>query len=152
MPKHVSDSSEQRTAEVVILETTNEDLGLSLVPKQMGLKDGTVVQIDGVDEENRVLCEIYSHIGVLKGSQPDKVAADLLKMMLVGADKGDDGDTWRKLFCFGDEDASAKLKGRSWLALAARQFGIEILTIELPKDLQGSVKSAQARQEMTNRA
>ena len=148
MPEHVSDSSEQRTAEAVILEKTNEDLGLSLVPKQMTLKDSTVVHVDGVDEENRVLCEIYAHIGVLKGSQPDKVAADLLKMMLVEADKG---GTWRKVFCFADEDASAKLKGRSWLALAASQFGIEIHTIELPKDLQDSVKSAQARQEMTNK-
>ena len=148
MQEHVSDSSEQRTAEVVILEKTNADLGMSLVPKQMTLKDSTVVKVDGVDEENRVLCEIYAHIGVLKGSQPDKVAADLLKMMLVEADKG---GTWCKVFCFADEDASAKLKGRSWLALAARQFGVKILTIELPKDLQDSVKSAQARQEMTNK-
>ncbi len=113
-PVHASSSKEQQKAEKIILGELNSKLGLSLSPSRLQLSDSVQVQLDGLDENNRVVCEVYARIGSLKGSQPDKVASDLLKMELVKQLKG---GKWRKIFCFADSEAAKLLQGKSWLVL-----------------------------------
>ena len=85
MPKtpHASDSTEQRSAEVALRELINVTLGCTLHPETLDLGSGVKINVDGIDRSNRMLCEVYSRIGRLKGSQPDKVAGDMLKLMLA---------------------------------------------------------------------
>jgi len=81
--KHASDSSEQQTAESYMLEELGRKLSLTLQSSKLKLTTGNSVQIDGLNEEKQVLCEIYARIGKLKSAQSDKVASDFLKMLYV---------------------------------------------------------------------
>lgn len=109
--------------------------------------DGIVVQIDGLDEANRVACEVYAHVGRLKGAQPDKVASDILKLSLVEARLG---GTWRKIYCFADELAAKRLNGKSWLAAAALQHGVRVMVADLDPKQMSELRAAQTRQRMVN--
>jgi hypothetical protein len=130
-----------------MLEDMNSRHDLSLQPESLKLKCGARVELDGYDPDKRVLCEVYAHIGPLKGSQPDKMASDILKMILVGNELG---DHWRKIYCFADKAAAQKLSGDSWLACAAKQFGVEPVLVDL-KDARDLVMNAQRRQTMVNK-
>ncbi|MDX1796606.1 MAG: hypothetical protein R3219_07755 [Hydrogenovibrio sp.] len=144
---HVSNSREQQYAESFILKQLNLDEGYNLIPSKVSLPCGSLVQIDGYDQEKKVLCEVYARIGKLKGSQPDKLASDFLKMLFI---EKEIGELHTKIFCFVSDDAKAYLTGKSWLGAAAKKFGITIKTIPLPPHLQESIKDAQLRQKMVN--
>jgi hypothetical protein len=143
--KHKSESSAQRSAERALIAGLNRSLGLSL-SSQEGKIAG--IELDGLDRERRAMCEAYAHIGPVKGSQPDKVAGDILKMLYAEKLLG---GHWRKLLCFADGKAARILTGRSWLAEAARSFDIEVQVVPLPENVQASVKAAQDRQVMVNK-
>lgn len=134
--RHKSDSSEQGRAQSDMLDAVNRKRRLTLRPEALKLKHGIRVELDGYDPDTRSLCEVYAHIGPLKGSQPDKIASDILKMLLV---ENDLGGRWHKIYCFADEAAAEKLKGDSWLACVARQFAVEPETVDLPEDTRHSV-------------
>ncbi len=145
---HKSDSTEQQKAEISILKALSKDISVELKSSKISLPSGYTVQIDGFNEKEKVLCEIYAHIGKLKGSQPDKVASDFLKMLLVESSLG---GVWQKYFCFADNEAASLLRGKSWLAISANKFGIKVCTFPLPKDAESIVKDAQKRQAMINK-
>ena len=117
---HASDSTEQQTAEGYLLNSLGNDINIALHPKKLLLPSGSSVQIDGINEEGKVLCEIYARIGKIKGSQPDKVASDILKMLLVEKLLG---GNWKKYYCFASDEAAALFKGKSWVANVAMEMG-----------------------------
>ncbi len=144
---HFSTSSEQQSAEGFILETLNKTEGFKLQSSKVTLPSGCSVQLDGFDSDNRAVCEIYARIGKLKGSQPDKLASDFLKMQLV---EKEFGYSFTKIFCFASDEARSYVKGKSWLAQAAKEFGIIIKTVSLPPEIELNIKNAQSRQKMVN--
>jgi len=144
---NLSNSYEQQTAESYILDILNKDEELNLKSKRLALSNGASVQLDGFDEEKGVICEIYARIGKLKGSQPDKVASDFLKMLLVEKDRK---RSLKKVFCFASLEASSYLSGKAWLAYAARDYDIEIKTVKIPEEVEEFIKRAQKRQKMIN--
>ncbi|MGA2137763.1 MAG: hypothetical protein ABSH14_02775 [Verrucomicrobiia bacterium] len=127
-----------------MLKILNSKRGLSLHRKQLLLNCGARVELDGFDEKERIVCEVYAHIGPLKPGQVHKVASDILKMLLVERDQG--GDGWHKVYCFADKAAAQQLSGDSWLARAAKRFGVEVEVVQPPKQTRASVKKAQRRQ------
>ena len=146
MTKHASDSTEQQNAESAMLHKLESDLGLSFesdceIPIAAGVKP------DAVDYNNRVLVEVYAHIGKLKGAQLHKVKGDILKLILIEKKLG---GKWRKIICFANDEASSYLKNNSWVAEAARSFEIEVVTVVLPVEHQKAVIAAQSRQRMVN--
>ena len=78
MKEDLSDSSVQSSTEAICLELLGEKLGASLVPEILRLNDETTFQIDGVDREKGILCEVFSHMGALKDGQRKKLARDLV--------------------------------------------------------------------------
>lgn len=148
MPKHLSDSSEQREAELALLEALASDLGYALRPAVLPLKNGVSVNVDGFNEEARTLCEVYAHIGKAKGAQPAKLAKDILKLLTLERTLGGE---WRKVLCLGDMRAASCLQGRSWLAAAVLELSVEVRVVELPAELRARVEAAQRRQVMVNR-
>lgn len=142
-----SDSNEQQSAEYHILSKLNIEDSLALESKRIALPSGGAVQLDGYDVENKVVCEIYARIGKLKGSQPDKLASDFMKMLLVEKELECE---FRKIFCFASEEARGYLDGNTWLGLAARQFDIEVRCFELPEMIRDNILAAQCRQKMVN--
>jgi hypothetical protein len=146
MTRHASDSTEQQTAESYILLELERELGLNfdssaILPTDIGVKP------DAIDLENKVVVEVYARVGALKGAQLHKVKGDILKLALLEKKLG---SSWRKIICFGDEQAASYLLGKSWAAEAARVFGVEIHIVRLPDDQREVIQSAQRRQRMVN--
>ena len=146
MSKHLSDSTEQQTAEANILASLQGELGCNFstdenLPIDVGVKP------DAIDFKNQVVVEVYARIGEVKGAQLHKIKGDILKLALIGKRLG---SGWRKVMCFASKEAAKYVQGKSWVAEAAREFGVEIFIIELPEEQKNKVVSAQKRQRMVN--
>jgi len=147
--RHASDSSAQQIGEAALVSLLREKLGYDLATGTVHLNDGVAVQLDGFSREHQTLCEVYCRIGALKGSQPDKLASDMLKLVLVERELG---GGWRKILCMADAMAAKSLQGRSWLAAATRAMSFEVVVLELPAEVMRSITAAQDRQKMINRS
>ena len=145
--RHVSDSTEQRDAELIVIAAINASDGLSLTPERIRLPDGAYIELDGMDRVRRVLCEVYCRIGALKAAQAHKVSTDILKLAFAERELGGE---WRKIVAFVDRDALRTVSGRSWRGAAARSFGVELMLVELSHSARDAILTAQARQVMVN--
>ncbi|MDP3983876.1 MAG: hypothetical protein Q8Q52_02570, partial [Acidimicrobiia bacterium] len=101
-------------------------------------------EVDGFSASPPVLVEVWAHIGVPKSAQKHKVLADALK--LVWIDRRYLASRSRKVILFADAAAAAHFQGRSWMAAALRDLGIELLVEELPQETRQRVLAAQQRQ------
>jgi hypothetical protein len=144
MTSHKSDSTEQQTAEEHLLRAIEKKLGLHFVE---GATLGIGVQPDGIDPVNKVVVEAYARVGELKGAQLHKVKADILKLVYIEKKLG---ASWRKIMCFGSNEAASFLLGTSWAAEAARIFCVEVHVELLSIEQATLVKAAQKRQRMVN--
>lgn len=79
---HPSDSSAQQQAELIIIQLLNAQENLSL-KKHVAFLDNIQFQFDGYSDSPPILCVIYSCICNLKPAQCNKVAKDMLKMLLM---------------------------------------------------------------------
>jgi hypothetical protein len=145
--KHPSNSEVQKRAEAEMRVILQKELGCLLKPETIRSSTGESMEIDGYSKPARVLCEIYAHVGHLKGSQPDKPLADAIKMAL--AEKWL-GGSWRKVFAFADPRAASSFQIGSWRAEAMKQLGVEIIVVSLKIRSVKSVTKAQHRQNMGN--
>jgi|GEM_PF-2508224 len=146
---HDSDSSEHCKSEGEVLRTVERQLDCHLSPEDVDRGDGVTAQVDGIDREKKILCEVNCHIGKLKPSQRDKVAADVLKLVFV--DKALGGD-WKKVLCFASEEAAVYCQGRSWMSAAIKQMGCEVRVVELRSDTVRRLEEAQNRNARGNTA
>lgn len=145
-----SSSFEQMQAEDIIFLLAEELLGVTLEKNpKIFLADNafTYIQPDFYSEDNLIVGEIFAHIGKPKKAQDNKIANDILKMLLL---EKITGQQYRKIIVVCDEAEKKKLEGLSALAESIRQFGIEILLVEIENDLRTQLLEAQNRQKMTN--
>lgn len=145
---HPSDSLAQRAAEAALLQQLSASLGFKVSGDRVDLRDGCFSNVDGINRDNRFICEVYSRIGKLQAAQVEKVASDVLKLTVLERALG---GRWRKAICFADGVAANVLRNRSWLALAARQAEVEVIVVPLPEAVREAVLAAQTRQVMTNK-
>jgi len=146
MSRHLSDSTEQQTAEGFMLSSLQDKLGLNfeadaVLPIDVGIKP------DAIDPNNKVVVEVYARVGKVKGAQLNKIKGDILKLALIEKRLG---VGWRKIMCFASNEAAKYVQGKSWVAEAAKEFGVEIFVVELPEEQKNNVISAQKRQKMVN--
>lgn len=146
MSKHLSDSSEQQAAEKYILKSLEKNLDLhfdseAVLPIEIG------VQPDAIDPTKKVIVEAYARVGKVKGGQLHKIKGDILKLALIDKKLG---KGWRKIMCFASDEAAKYVQGKSWVAEAARAFGVDIQVVHLPLEQRNNVVSAQKRQRMIN--
>ena len=144
---HASDSAVQRAAECSLRELIQVLVNCTLTPETLDLGGGVKINIDGISRDERILCEIYSRIGRLKSAQSDKVATDMLKLLLAEKTLG---GQWRKIICLADADAALSFQGRTWLGAAVRNFGFELHVVDVSPDVRASLLAAQAKQIMIN--
>jgi hypothetical protein len=147
MNDHLSNSAIQQSAEIELLQILSQKLGCRLVPHNIRLNKKSAIQIDGFSLTGRILCEVYAHVGILRGSQPDKVAADILKLNLAANRLG---GQWRKILLFADEAACKQVKGSSWLAEACKDGRVEIEVAETSATTREKIAVTQRRQKMVN--
>lgn len=145
-----SSSMEQMRAEEKIFSLVEKTLNVSLErnPKlYLSNNKYTYIQPDFYSAQTLIIGEIFSHIGKPKKAQDNKIANDILKMLLLEKIAG---VSYRKIIVVCDEAEEKKLKGPSALGESIRQFGIEILYIEIDEKLRQEILTAQERQKMIN--
>lgn len=143
-----SSSHEQQNAEVYIASVVEEWLGCSVARNaKVVLADGVHIEPDLYSEKDKIICEIFAHIGSLKVGQQHKISQDILKMLLLEKSKS---VTYRKVIVVADDKVEKYLNGKSFIAESIRQFGIEIKRINLSDELYNTISNAQARQTMIN--
>ena len=145
-----SSSIEQMNAENIIFSMIEKELATYLErnPK-IFLADNvfTYIQPDFYSEEKNIVGEIFAHIGKPKKAQDNKIANDILKMLLLEKVKG---QSFRKILVVCDKEEQQTLTGLSALAESIRQFGIEVMYVEITEDLKKELLLAQERQKMVN--
>ena len=107
----------------------------------------TYIQPDFYSHKERIIGEIFSHVGKPKKAQDNKIANDILKMLLFEKVAG---KKYRKIIVVCDEAELKKLSGLSALGESIRQFEIELLYIPIDPVLRDMLMRAQDRQKMTN--
>ena len=145
-----SSSIEQMRAEAIIFALVEKALKVPLEknPKlYLPTNEQTYIQPDFYSAEHCIVGEIFAHIGKPKKAQDNKIANDILKMLLLEKIAG---KHYRKIIVVCDELEEKKLKGSSALSESIRQFGIEILYIQIDEQLRQEIINAQERQKMTN--
>ena len=117
--------------------------------KKIYLADNTYtyMQPDFYSEEFSIVGEIFAHIGKPKKAQDNKISNDILKMLLLDKISG---KQYRKIIAVCDKKEMKKLMGQSVLAESIRQFGVEVILIELDEDMRNKILKAQEIQRMTN--
>ena len=147
---HKSSSHIQAKAEEVIFSQIEILFNIRFEKnKKLYLADNafTYMQPDFYSEEQLIVGEIFAHIGKPKKAQDNKVANDILKMLLL---EKITGKQYRKIVVVCDTTEKKKLEGKSVLAESIRQFGIEILYVEIDTNMKQQIMDAQELQKMTN--
>ena len=145
-----SSSIEQVLAEEKIFTLVEKSLNVSLEknPKlYLSNNEYTYIQPDFYSAEHSIVGEIFAHIGKPKKAQDNKIANDILKMLLL---EKITGKQYKKIIVICDEMEEKKLRGASALSESIRQFGIEIMYIQIDDQLRQEILNAQERQRMTN--
>lgn len=145
--KEKSNSIEQQKAEQVIFEKVKELLGVNLENNAKIFVGKTFMQPDFYSKTDKIIGEIFAHIGKPNVGQNHKISNDILKMLLL---EKIEGITYRKIIVVCDEEEQKKLKGDSILAECISQFQIEVKMIEIELDLRNTIMAAQQRQKMIN--
>ncbi len=138
------DSAEQRDAEALIVAGLSAELRVSLTPRSFALPDGVRLTIDGVADAPTILVEALAHQGPPKSAQKAKVVTDALKLLWV--DRVLFGGEARKILALSDTAAAGHFQGRSWMAAAFRDLGIEVRVVSLPDAVREKIRRAQERQ------
>lgn len=120
-----SSSHEQQNAEQIIASMVEEWLGCTLErnARVVLLAYGVHIEPDLYSETDKIICEIFVHIGALKVGQQHKFSKDILKMLLLERSKG---VKYRKVIVIADDKVEKYLKGKSFIAESIRQFGVGI--------------------------
>ena len=143
-----SKSDEQQKAEIIIGDCVEEELSCPLKRNEkVVLSEGIYIVPDLYSEKDRIVGEIFAHIGSLKVGQQHKISQDILKMLLLEKTKG---VKYRKMIIIVDEKIEEYLKGKSFIAESIRRFGIEIKRIDLSYETYEEIVNAQRRQFMVN--
>lgn len=143
-----SKSDEQQKAEIIIGTRVEKELSCPLKRNEkVVLSEGIHIVPDLYSEKDRIVGEIFAHIGSLKVGQQHKISQDILKMLLLEKAKG---VKYRKLLIIVDDKIEEYLKEKSFIAESIRQFGIEIKKIDLLGETYEAVLNAQRRQVMVN--
>lgn len=145
---HLSDSTEQRRAEPLILEQVSAYVGKPLTKRIITLPNGARVEVDGVADDNSVFVEVFAHVGALKGGQRHKPAVDALKLITLARPR----PQARLIIAFADAVAARYLTGASWRAEAMRTWNVEVFIATLDDFVRDGILAAQLRQTMVNDA
>jgi hypothetical protein len=144
MVPHNSDSTHQQQFEKELIGQCACRLSAALISKELTLKSGTKVQIDGFNEKNRILCEAFARIGNMKPGQKRKLGSDILKLIFVERTLG---GQWRKIICVSaDSHAEKYLKGHSWIGQIVREFDFIVDVSFLSAEWKERILDAEKRQ------
>lgn len=146
----LSDSSVQRTIEKEMFEKLKEMLECEDLRNgpmiAISAENGVYIEPDLFSEEKRIIGEIHAHRGKLKVAQQNKLKGDILKMLLFEHSRKE--GPFRKIIAVCDRDELKQLQGKSFLAESIRQFGVELIYIELTDQQDEMLRTAMKNQNL----
>ena len=150
MIKRINSKSDvQRNIEQYIFERICEIFGnieLYSNPSLSLDNDGkSYICPDFYSESEKIIGEIHSHEGRLKSAQMDKIASDVLKMILYDKISG---CVYTKYIVVCDKEEYKQLQGHSYLAEAIKRYEIKLLYIKLTEELNKMLKDAMNKQNL----
>ena len=119
------------------LESLEEDLPLN--------DEGVSIHPDFYSETTRTIGEIHTHLGRLKGSQPDKIASDVLKLLLFDKVRK---VKFKKYIVVCNDEEYKQLTGKSSLALAIRKFRVRVMKVTLDDEDYEVLRLCMKRQNL----
>ena len=138
------DSTEQQQAGKWLLDALSNKLGIKLVRSKIKLDGATHMELDGYCESPPVLCEVWSHIGLPKSAQKNKVMTDAFRLLFANERTGGNAQC---ILLFADQDAAKPfINNNSWMAQCLKKYSIAVEVIELPQEIKTKVLEAQERQ------
>ena len=124
-----------------MLSMFSQQLGGELAPRSIPTGSSRL-ELDGVSDDDHVLCDAFAHLGALKAGQLHKVTEDLARLLLAERILA---GSWRKVLLFADDDARESFH-KGWRRDLADRFGVECIAVTLPEQMTASVRAAQRRQ------
>ena len=151
--RQASKSDAQQEAGRAAILALGRRKGVELQPRRLQLGE-VAFQLDGYHESTgrTLLAEVYAHFGPVRSAQRHRVMADVLKLALLkrllGAARPE--QEVECVLAFLDEEATSVVSGKSWAALAAREFGVEVAVVAVEPEWAAKVRAAQVRQDLRN--
>ena len=101
------------------------------------------LKLDGFADGDKPVCvEVFAHVGPCKPGQQRKLSRDMTKLLLAERRLG---KPCRKVIVVGDAAAVGHLS-KGWDGEFAREFGIELLVVDVGEDVRRALLTAQERQ------
>ena len=122
------------------------NVSLVVKPGRIRVGDGAYIEVDAATEDRSLVVEAYARQGQLKGSQPKKIAQDILKLALLKRQAG--YERTETIIVFASQEAHNSISG--WLQRAAAEFGVGLAVVSIPEETQDKIRDAQRRQVMVN--
>ena len=146
-----SDSVVQRAIERILIERVKNVLDVNNLElnKTLYLKANpkTSIEPDFYSEEKRIIGEVHSHLGKLKPAQMNKVASDVLKMLLFEEDRG---EVYNKYLVVCSKEEEVQLTGNSHVAQAIRNHNIKVLCFDIDDEAINALRIAMKEQSLIN--
>ncbi len=143
--KKDGDSREQIRAHEYIREEIARELGLDpdkFPEKRISVGDSYVI-VTGFSRDPDIICEASARIGKMRSAQVHKIMNNALKMLFLEQHLG---GGFRKILAFVDEEAASKFVNNGWHGECLRRFGIEVMVVDVPEQIEQDVLQAQKRQ------
>ena len=104
--------------------------------------DNNYIEPDIYSKKYGIVGEIHTHLGALKSAQAHKVAADILKMLVVEKFYGK--ELTKYIVVCSEEEKKQLTESKSHLAFTIKYYGIKVeyypLSAELQQELEETVK------------
>jgi hypothetical protein len=138
--EHPSSSAVQQAAETALLAEAETRLGVRFGDALLCLSG---LKLDGFADGDRPVCvEVFAHVGPCKPGQKKKLSRDMTKLLLAERRVG---KPCRKVIVVGDPAVVGHF-AHGWDGEFAREFGIELLVVELGEVHRRTIRAAQERQ------
>lgn len=140
--RHPGCSIEQQEAQAEILECLECRLGY---PLKDILRTTPRVELDGYHDGEPPTCvEVFSHVGKCKDGQRKKIMRDMCRLLLA---ERLIGRPCKKIIAVCSEATVSFLRGSSWQARFAIEFGIDVQCVQISEQTTDRLLRAQRRQQ-----
>ncbi len=143
-----SDSSVQKQLEGLLVTEYEKRTGFHGIhnTSKVWLNPSTYIVPDIYSEENKIIGEVHAHTQKLKSAQKDKLASDILKMVLFEKEKR---VKFKKVILVCGQEEKAYLEGDSFVADAIKQFKVDVEYIGLTPEQETLLLSTAKKQDLS---
>ena len=141
----------QKDAKTTILRELEALINIpenSLLGKELVLKDNTGVVLDGFNENEGIIVEVYPRIGKLVAEHERKIVTEIMKILLTEKVLNKE---FRKIVAVCDDLVYKQLTGSSWKSLAISEFNVEVIKVDIDRTLRNTLLESQKSNSSTQK-